>query len=74
LLFGHGRRIFVVITPQGQKLQVFRRFPTPIYDINCMAVVGNKLRVFATPDPLHSQFPWHPPGHGRAIIFDMKGV
>jgi hypothetical protein len=39
-----GRHIFVV-TPQGETLQVFDQFPTPIPEVGSMAVVGNRLVV-----------------------------
>ena len=39
-----GKRIFV-ITPQGETLQVFDQFPTPIHEVLSMAVVGNRLVV-----------------------------
>jgi hypothetical protein len=39
-----GKRIFVV-TPQGETLQVFDQFPTPIHEVLSMAVIGNRLVV-----------------------------
>jgi len=39
-----GKRIFV-ITPQGETLQVFDQFPTPIHEVRSMAVAGNRLVV-----------------------------
>jgi len=39
-----GLRIFVV-TPQGETLQVFDQFPTPIEEVASMTVVGNRLIV-----------------------------
>jgi hypothetical protein len=39
-----GKRIFVV-TPQGETLQVFDQFPTPIQEVDSMTVMGNRLVV-----------------------------
>ena len=39
-----GKRIFV-LTPQGETLQVFDRFPQPVRKLQSMAAVGNKLLV-----------------------------
>jgi hypothetical protein len=39
-----GKRIFV-ITPQGETLQVFDQFPTPIEEVGSMTIAGNKLVV-----------------------------